>query len=55
MSAASPRKPNNACKPLERLSASLKVMSLPLELKANELALGLAFNQASDQQQIAHL
>lgn len=48
------RKLNNACKLLPLLSASLKVMSLPSKLKANELALGLAFNQASDQQQIAH-
>lgn len=54
MFAAQPRKLNNACKLLWLLSASLRVMSLPLELKANELALGLAFNQASDQQQIAH-
>lgn len=48
------RKPNNACKPLWLLCASLRVMSLPLKLKANELALGLAFNQTLDQQQIAH-
>lgn len=52
--AAPLRRPNNTCKPLWLLSASLRVMSLLLDLKANELTLGLAFNQASDQQQIAH-
>lgn len=46
--------PNNACKPVRLLSASLRVMSLPLELKASELGPGRPFNQASDQRQIAH-